>query len=129
LLCFCHIGVGQSCRGKAVFEEEVIMKNTTKTFVRAITCVACLIAAPLSAVAQDQRATSPLLIDVFQDGSLYITYDEYLERQRRVQQARVTNQAAAPLVLPTRRITGQAQVARNSSVMELRDQWQIGAFR
>jgi hypothetical protein len=104
------------------------MEKTAKTIFRTIACVACMAAAPFSASAQDAPA-STVLIDVFQDGSLYITYDEYLERQRRVMAAQVTNQAPAPLAIPTRRVTTQAQVARGSSVMQLQDQWQIGAFR
>ena len=105
------------------------MVKTTKTLLRTLTCIACLVAAPLSAVAQQSNTNSPVLIDVFQDGSLYITYEEYLDRQRRVQQARVTGQAATPLATPTRQIAAQTQVSRSTNTMGLRDQWQIGAFR
>ncbi|MEP1387491.1 MAG: hypothetical protein ABJO29_00325 [Yoonia sp.] len=105
------------------------MKKTAKTLFRTFACVACFASAPFAASAQDTGSTQPLLIDVFQDGTLYITYDEYLERQRRVLAARNAGQTAAPLAIPTRRPAVTAQVARNSSVMQLQDQWQIGAFR
>ena len=72
-----------------------MMVKSTKTLLRALTCIAFLVAAPLSAVAQQSSMDSPVLIDVFQDGSLYITYDEYLDRQRRVLQAQRTGQVVA----------------------------------
>lgn len=105
------------------------MKKTAQTIFRTFACVACIAAAPITASAQDAGGAAPLLIDVFQDGSLFITYDEYLDRQRRVLASRDASRTAAPLAIPTRRVPVTAQVARNSTVMQLQDQWQIGAFR
>jgi hypothetical protein len=105
------------------------MVKTTKTLLRTLTCVACLVAAPLSTVAQQSDTNSSVLIDVFQDGSLYITYEEYIDRQRRVQQAQSTAQVVAPSATPSRRMTAPNQVSRNTNSMSLRNQWLIGAFR
>ena len=111
--------------GKMDFEEGTMMVKSTKTLLRALTYIAFLVAAPLSAVAQQSSMDSPILIDVFQDGSLYITYDEYLDRQRRVLQAQRTGQVVAP----TRPIAAPNQPRRNTITMSLQDQWLIGAFR
>ncbi|MFT5271746.1 MAG: hypothetical protein ACI9ND_002078 [Yoonia sp.] len=115
--------------GKMDFEEGTMMVKSTKTLLRALTYFAFLGAAPLSAVAQQSSMDSPILIDVFQDGSLYITYDEYLDRQRRVLQAQGTGQVVAPLAAPTRPIGAPNQPTRNTITMSLQDQWLIGAFR
>lgn len=106
-----------------------MLANKTKTITRTILCVACFAVAPFSATAQDQNIAPNALIDVFQDGSLFITYEEYLDRQRRVLASRVTNNVAAPLTIPTRRAVAQAGVSRPTTTMSLRDQWTIGAFR
>lgn len=105
------------------------MKKLVKPLFNTVAFVACLAAAPFAATAQDAGATAPALIDVFQDGTLFITYDEYLDRQRRVLAAQSATQTPAPVATPPRRATAPAQVSRSSSQMELRDQWQIGAFR
>lgn len=115
--------------GKMNCEEGTMMVKTTKTLLRALTYIAFLVAAPLSAVAQQSSMDSPILIDVFQDGSLYITYDEYLDRQRRVLQAQRTGQVVAPLAAPTRPIGAPNPPTRNTITMSLQDQWLIGAFR
>jgi hypothetical protein len=111
------------------FEEGTMMVKTTKTLLRALTYIAFLVAAPLLTVAQQSNMDSPVLIDVFQDGSLYITYDEYLDRQRRVLQAQGTGQVVAPLAAPTLPIGAPNQPTRNTITMSLQDQWLIGAFR
>jgi len=104
------------------------MNMSVTSLFKTIACVTCLAAAPF-AVAAQETPSSDALIDVFQDGTLFITYDEYLDRQRRVLAARSANQTVAPATVPPRRAPATPQVARSSSQMELRGQWQIGAFR
>lgn len=103
---------------------------TKKTLACTLLSAACLIAAPLAVTAQESSQFQSGFIDVFNDGTLFITYEEYLERQRLVE-ARRTAAATAPATRPVapRRAPITAQVARSTDSMALRDQWQIGAFR
>lgn len=98
-----------------------------KTLACAVLGVACLAMAPITASAQEIHRPLDGLIDVYQDGTLFITYEEYLERQRRVIAARnaAIGSSPAPLLLPT--VTAQA--SRSTDSMALRSQWTIGAFR
>lgn len=100
----------------------------TKTLTYTLLSIACFAAAPVAATAQDSSAFPTTYIDVFQDGTLFITYEEYLERQRRVEAAQ-TVARSTPAVAPLRRAPVTAQVARNTDSMALREQWTIGAFR
>lgn len=100
----------------------------TPTLARALFCAACFAATPFVASAQDFDGPATRYIDVFQDGSLFITYEEYLERQRRVEAAQAANRTTtAPLVIPTARVP--VAVTGASGPETLRSQWQIGAFR
>ena len=104
------------------------MKN--KTLSCALLSILCLAATPAALSAQEASHVPNGLIDVFQDGTLFITYEEYLERQRRVMAAQAAARTtAAPLVMPTHSVPVTAQVGRTSNTMALRSQWQIGAFR
>ena len=99
-----------------------------KTFACALLSVACVAMTPVAVSAQDTSNFPTTLIDVYQDGTLFITYEEYLERQRRVEAARAAPATrVAPAAVP--RVAPTAQVARNTNSMSLRNQWTIGAFR
>ena len=106
------------------------MKNMkTPRVARAVLVLSCLAMTPFAASAQDSSSFPTRYIDVFQDGTLFITYDEYLERQRRVEAAQVaTRVSPAPLAAPARRAPVVA-AARASNTTSLRNQWTIGAFR
>lgn len=101
----------------------------TKTFTYSLLSIACLVTAPVMATAQDSSAFPTQFIDVFQDGTLYITYEEYLERQRRVEAAQAAARSASSAAPARRAPVATAQVARDTNVMSLRNQWTIGAFR
>lgn len=100
----------------------------TPTMTRTLLCVAYFAAAPFMASAQSAPDLSTTYIDVFQDGTLFITYEEYLARQQRVEAAAATRRVISrPLVAPTRR--APVAVARAAESNLLREQWTIGAFR
>ena len=101
---------------------------------RTLMTALCLAVAPVAATADESSTGFPTtFIDVYQDGTLFITYEEYLERQRRVEAAQAAALAPrAPAVAtpaPARRAPVVAQAARTSNTMSLRNQWTIGAFR
>lgn len=100
----------------------------TKTLAYTLLSVACFAAAPVAVTAQETSDFPTTYIDVFQDGTLFITYEEYLERQRRVEATQAATRSPA-VASPLRRAPVTAQVARNTNSMALREQWTIGAFR
>jgi hypothetical protein len=100
----------------------------TPTIARILLCVACFTTTSFGASAQGTPDLSTTYIDVFQDGTLFITYEEYLARQRRVEAAAAARRSISPpLTAPTRR--PPVAVARTSESDSLREQWTIGAFR